>query len=374
MFVDLSGLAGFTFFTALAVAAVVCACARPIAERFGVWAHPDSLRRRHAAATPQVGGIAILLALTLWVCATFITGQIADKPLMYSFLICGMGVGLVGFADDQSHTSPTSRILSLLVFVAAALIIEPEFILRVVNWGSFAPTTIPTWVFVLLLSVAAVGLVNAVNMADGQNGVVGSMYVVWAFCLFCVSSGTSATIAALLFAASLIFLAFNLRGKLFLGDCGSYGVTFVIGLLTLLAHARGQVSFEAIIVWFFIPVMDCLRLLTTRPLRGRSPFVGDRDHFHHRLEDKMGKNFGLLSYAGAVATSSVLATLEPRFTLVCLAGLSAFYFSFAWLTDSEAAQAVQVGADETHETADGADADNVLSIREIRGERQRDAG
>lgn len=374
MFVDLSGLAGFTFFTALATTAVVCTCARPIAERFGVWAHPDSLRRRHAAATPQVGGIAILLALTLWVCATLITRQIADKPLMYSFLICGMGVGLVGFADDQSHTSPTSRILSLLVFIAAALIIEPEFFLRVVNWGSFAPTVIPPWMFVTLLSVAAVGLVNAVNMADGQNGVVGSMYVVWSFCLFCVSSGAGASIAALLFAASLIFLAFNLRGKLFLGDCGSYGVTFVIGLLTLLAHARGQVSFETIIVWFFIPVMDCLRLLTTRPLRGRSPFVGDRDHFHHRLEDKMGRNLGLLSYASAVAMSSVLATLEPRFTLVCLAGLSAFYFSFAWLTDSEAAQAAQMSADEPHEAADGAGADNVLSIREIRGERQRDAG
>lgn len=371
MFVDLSGLAGFTFFTALAVAVLVCICARPIAERFGIWAHPDSLRRRHAAATPQTGGIAILIAFTFWGCATLITGQLSDKPLMYSLLVCGMGVGLVGFADDQSHTSPTSRVLSLLVFVATALIIEPEFIIRVVNWGSFTPTAIPAWVFVLLLSIAAVGLVNAVNMADGQNGVVGSMYVVWTFCLLCVSHGTSATIAALLFGASLIFLAFNLKGKLFLGDCGSYGVTFVIGLLALLAHARGQVSFEAVIVWFFIPVMDCLRLLTTRPLRGRSPFVGDRDHFHHRLEDKMGKNLGLASYAAAVAASSVLATLEPRFTLVCLAGLCAFYFSFAWLTDSEAVQITQLQPGEPGRTVDGVD--NVLSIQDARGERKRDA-
>lgn len=370
MLVDLSGLAGFTFFTALAVGTVVCFCARPIAAQYGVWAHPDSLRRRHAAATPQVGGIAILLALAFWGCATLITGQQSDKPLLYALLICGMGVGLVGFADDQSHTSPTSRILSLLVFVAAALIVEPEFIIRIINWGSFTPTPIPAWIFVLLLSVAAVGLVNAVNMADGQNGVVGSMYVVWTFCLLCVSTGTGATVAALLFAASLIFLAFNLRGKLFLGDCGSYGVTFVIGLLTLLAHARGQVSFEAIIVWFFVPVMDCLRLLTTRPLQGRSPFVGDRDHFHHRLEDKMGKHFGLASYAAAVATSSILATLEPRFTLVCLAGLSAFYFSFAWLTDSETAQMAQLQADKARPIVD--DADNVLSIQEARSDRRRD--
>lgn len=364
-----SGSSGFIFATALAVAVLICACARPIAERFNVFAHPDTLRRRHSLATPQVGGIAILLALTVWLCATLLTGQPTDKPLLYALLLCGLGVGLVGFTDDQSNTSPTARVLSLLVFIAVALIVEPEFVIRTVNWGSFAPTAIPGWVCVCLVSIAAVGLVNAVNMADGQNGIVGSMYVVWALCLLCVSSGPSAAIASLLLGVSLVFLAFNLRGKLFLGDCGSYGVTFVIGLLTLLAHARGEVSFEAIIVWFFIPVMDCLRLLTTRPLRGHSPFVGDRDHFHHRLEDKMGKNLGLASYAAAVAISSLLATLEPKFTLVCLAGLSAFYFSFAWLTDSTAA--LMTDAQSTTDHADSGEGGKVISMPE--GRSRRDA-
>jgi UDP-GlcNAc:undecaprenyl-phosphate GlcNAc-1-phosphate transferase len=366
-----SELSGFTFFTALTVAVVICVCARPIAEQFNVFAHPDALRRRHSLATPQVGGIAILLALTIWLSATLFTNQPTDKPLFYAVLLCGMGVGLVGFADDQSHTSPTARVLSLLVFVAVALVVEPELVIRTVNWGSFTPTAIPAWMCVGLVSIAAVGLVNAVNMADGQNGIVGSMYVVWALCLLCVSSGPSAAIALLLLSSSLVFLAFNLNGKLFLGDCGSYGVTFVIGLLTLLAHARGQVSFEAIIVWFFIPIMDCLRLLTTRPLRGHSPFVGDRDHFHHRLEDKMGKSLGLASYAAAVAISSLLATLEPKFTLVCLAGLSAFYFSFAWLTDSAVSLATNVQP--VAEPVTSNESAKVISMPDGRGERRRDA-
>lgn len=366
-----SGSSGFIFFTALAVSVVVCVCAHPIGERLGVLAHPDGLRRRHSLATPQVGGIAILLALSTWLFGTIVAGHVVDKALVSALLLCGAGVGLVGFADDQSHTSPTSRILSLLVFVAVALIVDPEFIVRVVNWGSFLPTTIPLWASVILISIAAVGLVNAVNMADGQNGVVGSMYVVWTLCLVCVSEGRSAQIATLLLGASFVFLAFNLRGKLFLGDCGSYGVTFVIGLLALLAHARGQVSFEAIIVWFFIPVMDCLRLLTTRPLRGHSPFVGDRDHFHHRLEDKMGKNFGLVSYAAAVGLSSLLATLEPRFTLVCLAGLSAFYFSFAWLTDSVAVSTANVESERTNERGKGGS--QVISMSDDRRQNRRDS-
>ena len=136
--------------------------------------------------------------------------------------------------------------------------------------------------------------------------------------------------AALVLGSSLIFLAFNLGGRLFLGDCGAYGVTFVFAMLAIGAHAQGHVSIETIVVWFFIPVIDCLRLLISRPLRGRSPFDGDCDHFHHRLEDKLGKQFGLLAYAGMVGFSSLAATLYPTFALQCLVILSAFYFSFAW--------------------------------------------
>jgi len=195
------------------------------------------------------------------------------------------------------------------------------------------------------------------------------MYVIWSGCLLFVTGGTSEAIAAVLLALSLVFLFFNLRGKLFLGDCGSYGVTFVIGLLVTLAHARAQVSLETVIVWFFIPVADCIRLLISRPLRGASPFMGDRDHFHHRLEDKLGKSQGLATYAFAVGASSLIATLEPRFALVCLCALSAFYFSFAWLSD---ATTVSESLPESETDEAGETADNVVSLAgDGKGERRR---
>jgi len=195
------------------------------------------------------------------------------------------------------------------------------------------------------------------------------MYVIWSGCLLFVTKGTSQEIAGVLFVLSAVFLIFNLRGKLFLGDCGSYGVTFVLGLLVTLAHARGEVSLETVIVWFFIPVADCIRLLISRPLRGVSPFRGDRDHFHHRLEDKMGKNQGLATYAAAIAASSLIATLDPRFALVCLCALSAFYFSFAWLSDTTA---VSVSQPELESDKAAATADNVVSLTgDGTGDRRR---
>ena len=353
---------------AVAVALVIFLNANSIAERLGVMAHPDEHRRRHARATPQVGGIAILSGLIAWLAIRyFIDGQ-GEQPLFLAILLCAAGVGLVGFEDDQHETSPVSRILLLLVFMGMAFAIEPQFMSRTLNWGSFDPTPIPVWGYLPLMGLTVVGLVNAVNMADGQNGVVGSMFAVWTGCLMIVTRGMSQEIAAVLFCTSLVFLVFNLRGKTFLGDCGSYGVTFALGLLVTLAHARGEVSLETVIVWFFIPVADCLRLLISRPLRGMSPFDGDRDHFHHRLEDKLGKQQGLATYAAAVGVSSLIATVDPRFALVCLCGLSAFYFSFAWLTDAATVIAVKTESGEDKaETA----ATNVIAMP-AEGDRKRD--
>ena len=55
-------------------------------------------------------------------------------------------------------------------------------------------------------------------------------------------------------------------------------------MLSIRAHASGAVTVATVIVWFFIPVIDCLRLMITRRMSGRSPLSADRDHFHHRLE------------------------------------------------------------------------------------------
>jgi len=328
-----------------AVTLGVCLYARTLGRRLSVMAYPDQARKLHKCATPQIGGFAVLCGLLVWVAAMLLSHTAADRSLLYAIGISAVGTGAIGFADDQKGLMPATRILMVLVFIGAAIMLDRNFMSLRLNWGSFEPTSIPSWVYVPLLALTAGGVVNAVNMADGQDGVAGGMFVTWSGCLMLVTTGTSAAIASVIFVLSIIFLVFNLRGKLFLGDCGSYGVTFVLGLLVTLTHARGQVSLETVVVWFFIPVADCLRLLISRPLRGRSPFLGDRDHFHHRLEDKMGKQQGLICYMFAVSIASLVAALEPRFALVCLSVLSAFYFSFAWLTDANVP--VQKKADTT---------------------------
>jgi UDP-GlcNAc:undecaprenyl-phosphate GlcNAc-1-phosphate transferase len=296
---------------------------------------PDNRRKRHTKDTPLVGGVGILVPLLVWTAGAVMTGLVTGGTLA-ALIICATGVGLIGFADDQASIDPSTRILFVLVFLALAFFIEPRLISPTLNWGSFNPTPVSVWAYCLLLAITTAGIVNAVNMADGQNGLVPTMFFVWSLCLMLVGDPVVSQVALVLTLLSFIVLLFNLRGSLFLGDCGSYGVTFLLGLLTMLSHAQGRVSIETATVWFFIPVVDCLRLIVTRTLQGRSPMAPDTDHFHHRLQAKLGNSYGLVAYVCSVAGCSIISAVAPQFALVCLIVLASIYFSFAWLADPTA--------------------------------------
>lgn len=329
-------------FGALIAEFLILFYARNIGELLEIMDHPDSVRKHHSRVTPLVGGLAIMIPLLSWIGAILVSGHSGNEKLALAILLCGAGATLVGYADDQSSTSPSSCLLSLFLLTAFALVIAPELLPTHLNWGNFEPLALAPWMAYGLIAVAMAGFVNAVNMADGQNGIVTGMFVVWSVCLMTVTGGLTQNVSQVLFETSLIAFLFNMVGRAFLGDAGTYGVTFVFGLLAIRAHNGWGVSAETIAVWFFIPIMDCLRLIFTRALQGVAPSDGDRNHFHHRLQDRVGKTYGLLIYLGAVGTSSLIASLMPRLSIVCLLLLTAFYLSLALINSEKAVELREV--------------------------------
>jgi UDP-GlcNAc:undecaprenyl-phosphate GlcNAc-1-phosphate transferase len=116
---------------------IVCLNAETVGRRLGVMDHPDNSRKVHDRATPLIGGIAILLPLLIWLTGALLLDQVAQTKTLFVLILCASGVGLVGFADDQTPTTPLSRILSLLVFLGVAFVIDPTLIAHNLNWGSF---------------------------------------------------------------------------------------------------------------------------------------------------------------------------------------------------------------------------------------------
>jgi len=315
---------------------VILSNAGTIGEKLRVIDHPDGLRKVHEAATPLVAGFGILIPLFLWCAANLAIGSHPDTSTFLVVVLCGLGATLVGFTDDQGATSPLSRLLSILLFAVIALALNQGLVPSVISVIGLGPLPVPYWFAFALVAIALAGFVNAVNMADGQNGLVIGMVLVWSGCIAHITNGATSAIAQTMFFASLIALVFNLAGLAFLGDSGTYGVGFVVGLLAIEAHNSWGVPAQTVCVWFCFPVLDCLRLAVKRSWRSRYPFGSDLDHFHHHLQARLGRNVTLVVYLGVTAATSIISSLDPRLAPFCLISLIAFYFTMIFLPKASA--------------------------------------
>lgn len=306
---------------------LILANARFIGERLNIIDHPDGLRKVHERATPLVAGFGILLPFFAWIAATLAAKAAWDTRALLVALVCGLGATLIGYADDQSSTSPSSRLLSILLFSVIALVLDPGLVPASISLAGLGPLPLPFWFAVPLVTIALTGLVNAVNMADGQNGVVIGMVVIWTACIVITTNGAVSAMAQTLLITSLTVFVFNLAGLAFLGDSGTYGLGFVVGLLAIWAHNGFGVPVQTVCVWFFFPVLDCLRLIVKRVRRHRLPFGADRDHFHHHLQGRLGQTLSLVVYLGVTAATSVGSAIDPKIAPFCLISLVAFYFT-----------------------------------------------
>jgi UDP-GlcNAc:undecaprenyl-phosphate/decaprenyl-phosphate GlcNAc-1-phosphate transferase len=289
---------------AAATALLLCFYADKIGGAFGLLDVPDG-RKVHATVTPLLGGIVLLLAF-------FPAALISlSKPLslleirqLVVWLCCTAGVTLVGLADDKHSLSPRLRLLlSFLIFGGAAAF-EPAFLVRVLNFEhppfGFG---LGTWSVALLFTVVCcVGLMNAVNMADGKNGLVIGLCMGWLGLLAMRAQPHFLVMIVLLLATLAVLLAFNLRGRLFLGDGGAYGLASAIGMLSIATyntpgnHSARAISADELMLLFIVPVIDSFRLTFMRLRRGQSPMAADRDHLHHILLDRFGWPGGLFIY------------------------------------------------------------------------------
>src|SRR5262249_4470820 len=104
------------------------------------------------------------------------------------------------------------------------------------------------------------------------------------------------------------------------------GVSFVFGLLTIAAYAERLVTIKMMAVWFFIPVLDCVRLLVVRVARGSSPSLPGRDHFHHRMQEAFGAGCCLIVYLRSPRTAPLAVTHDPWRAPTILIGQAFIYF------------------------------------------------
>ncbi len=119
-----------------------------------------------------------------------------------------------------------------------------------------------------------------------------------------------------------------------MGDSGAYALGMAIALLTIYVYntTSGTLHADVVVVWFIVPVLDCLRLMVTRISERRSPGSPDADHLHHRLQRLLPRWAALFQYWALVAVPGALAIAMPSLAPAMVLAVSGIYLSLLVLT------------------------------------------
>ena len=253
--------------------------------------NPNS-RKLQRRAVPVMGGFAVFFGIVVGV---GLTSVFFDS---YAFFTCVVAMTVMmyfGFTDDILGLSPWLRIIVEIIMVG--FVIKMDMVNMNDMHGLFGIHNLPVWLSLPLSAVAGVGIINSINMIDGVDGLSSGFCVV--ACLsfgffFCVSyDGTMAVMCALAAGALIPFFLHNVFGakaKMFIGDWGTMmmGMLMTIFCLHVIDNtSRVAYNFPNMGVVAFclsvlsVPIFDTLRVMTTRILRGVSPFHADKHHLHH---------------------------------------------------------------------------------------------
>ena len=245
-----------------AVSLFLCLLAHPIGRLLGILDTPDGERKTHSQATPLVGGIAIMVPVVTMCGVLAVATPMA--PLYATLGVTAAAFLLVGLIDDRGQIRPLYRLLLSTILCLGAVLAVPalgvDFLLFSFDPHLIAPGA---WLMLGFSLLCLVGVQNATNMADGKDGLAIGLSLLWTGLLFAHAPDHLRPLLLVLAVGLALVLIFNLSGRLFLGDSGSYSISAFVGLATIYCYGVGFPVLRADVValWFLIPVVDCLRLM-----------------------------------------------------------------------------------------------------------------
>lgn len=253
-----------------------------LAVKYELYDVPDE-RRVHVKPIPRIGGIAMSIGVFI---SLLLYGPL--DTTMRAYLAGALIIVVISLYDDLKGLDFKVKFAAQ---IAAAIIAVAYGGVRVANLGDLLPAemVLNEWIAVFLTIVAIVGVTNAINLADGLDGLAGGICLLCFICigyLAYLEENANIVIAATALSGVIFgFLRFNTHpAVLFMGDTGSQLLGFSAGFLSL-SLTQGQTALSPLLPLIILgfPILDTVMVMSERIAGGRSPFVADKNHFHHKL-------------------------------------------------------------------------------------------
>ena len=271
--------------------------------------NPDA-RKLQRNPVPVMGGIAVFFGIVIGICSS---QMMFNNPNVFMLVAAMLIMLYTGTIDDIIDLSPTTRFIIEILVVLWMMYINKSSI--DCFWGLWGIGTIPQWISYPLTVFASVGIINAINLIDGVNGLSSGfcfMASVMFATIFYTTGNTVMTIIAASAAGAIIpFFFHNVFGyktRMFIGDGGTLVIGMMMSMFAISIlgqnsvcadYAESGLSLVAMTLAILaIPVFDTLRVMTSRIIRGTSPFHPDKTHLHHLFIE--------LGFSHAGTTMSIL--------------------------------------------------------------------
>jgi UDP-GlcNAc:undecaprenyl-phosphate GlcNAc-1-phosphate transferase len=248
---------------------------RRLALRYNFIAKPkkDRWNRR---IIPICGGAAIYISF-------MISYFVYNRTSSLFLLLAGGATAafLCGFVDDIFSIKPYSKLFVQIIISSFMCL------------GGIRVDILPVAFLNIFLTIFwFVAIMNAFNLLDNMDGLCAGITVISAGLIFAYhgfdGDHNVAMLALLVGAAALGFLRYNFHpAKIFMGDCGSMFIGFVLAATTVIGTWKGASNFLVTlavpVLVLGVPVFDTILVTLTRQLNGRHFYEGGKDHASHRL-------------------------------------------------------------------------------------------
>lgn len=283
----------------LLIPSIVC-----LSKKLHIYDLPDS-RKVHENPIPRFGGTIFFPVVSITITVLYVVMAFLDTdnvkifeglPIqqVLAYFSGGMVLYAIGLYDDIHGLSYKMKFLAQFI-AALVLCIGGLWITNLQHL--FLIDELPIWISAPLTVLFVVYITNAMNLIDGIDGLSSGLATISLLVIAALNIITANYICALVavtyLGVVLAFFYYNVfskKYKIFMGDAGSLTLGYTLSFLTLSFWQKDVAvnsHFENIALvalsTLIIPAFDVVSVMMCRIIDGRSPFLPDKNHIHHKF-------------------------------------------------------------------------------------------
>lgn len=272
---------------------------------------------------PSLGGLTFYIVFLLSITLHPFVFSYNEEGIDFQFTgiigVTSLGF-LMGLADDAYNTKPLLKLFTQILCGGILIYTGNSIQIFENDYFNYALTII--WV---------VGLMNSINMLDNMDGITTSVSLVITATIFVLMlnnnefDSISTTVTIGLLGALFSFLYFNWNpSKMYMGDTGSQYLGVLLAALSInylwnpITTQEYSVSRQFLIpiISFIIPIIDTTTVVIKRLRKGKSPFIGGKDHTTHHLsylgftEKQVAAIIVLISIISSIIVIYVISSIK----------------------------------------------------------------